>query len=491
MLYKNSLFFFLFFLIGNIQAQEVWSLQKCVQYAVDNSLNIRQSNIAVQQAELTEDGSRYARLPNLNASSSYGYNFGLTIDPTSNEFINKAAGNNTWRLSSNVLLYNGGRLSKSIEQSSYDVEASQADLRQAQNDIALNVANAYINVMFAEEQLANAEKRIELTQAQLEQTQKLIRAGNLPENDKYDILANLAQNEQAIVVQQNSVDIAYLNLKQLLELDPNIDLRIDRPEITIPDDNAVNGFELNSIYSSALNAQPFVQADNLRIESAKLGVDIAKSAKYPSLSLFGSVDSRYSTEAVQQNGFNTVLIPQNILLSDLAGTLDINNIPQDFGNGTGSGLIGFENQIPILEDKPYFDQLSDNMGQSLGLSLNIPIYNNHSARINEERAELNIINAQINSQRNKQQLKTNIQTAIANAKAARKQLDAAERTRDAFRIAYENAQRRLELGAVNTFQVTTAKNSYDTAEVDYIVAKYDYIFKLKVVDYYQGNQISL
>lgn len=189
----------------------------------------------------------------------------------------------------------------------------------------------------------------------------------------------------------------------------------------------------------------------MRLRSAETGVDIASANFYPQLSLFGSVDTRFSTEGRRLVSTNPI----------------------------------------TFDDSPYFNQLEDNLGQSVGLSLRIPIYNNHTTKINVQRAELGITNAQITAERNKQNLKVDIQNSIANAKAAKKQLDAAQRTRDALRIAYENAEKRLNLGAVNTFQLTTAKNNLDNSEVDYIIAKYDYLFKLKIVDFYQGKPITL
>lgn len=491
-MFKKNILILLPILLGtaNLLAQEVWSLEKCVQYALENSLNIKQADLGVQQSELTLDGNRYARLPNLSASSSYGYQFGRTIDPTSNSFINASTGSNTWQLNSSVMLYNGGRITKSIQQADYDLEAAKSDAQQTQNDIALNVANAYLNILFSEEQLNNAQTRIQLTKAQLEQTEKLIRAGQIPENDKYDILANIARNEQAIVVQQNNVDMAYLNLKQLLELDPSMDLSIERPVLEIPPSD-LSDLSLETVYSTALNTQPFIVAGNLRLKSAEMGVDIAKSSYYPRLSLFGSIDTRYASKAQQQVGTGTVVVPQSILAEDLSATIDITGTSQTANLEAVQGTIGFVTEVPVRGAYPYFDQLNDNLGQTVGLSLSIPIYNNHQTKLNVERAKLNILNTQLTNQRNKQQLKTNIQTAIANAKAARLQLQAAEQTREAFRIAYENAQKRLDLGAINTFQLVSAQNNLDTSEVDYIVAKYDYLFKLKIVEFYQGKQIRL
>ena len=160
-------------------AQKQWSLEKCIQRAINNSVLIRQGEVAIQQSELSSIANKYSRYPDLNASSSFGYSFGLTIDPTTNSFINNSAGTNTWSLNSSVVLYNGGRINNTIEQAAYDIKSAKADMQQNEYEIALGVANAYLNILLAEEQLLNATKQMELTETQLKQTEKLIQVGQL------------------------------------------------------------------------------------------------------------------------------------------------------------------------------------------------------------------------------------------------------------------------------------------------------------------------
>ncbi len=473
----RSTLLFLFFCCSlsiSLQAQNSWSLEKCIQHALNNSLSVKQAGLAVKQAELTDTGNRFARYPNLNASASYSTQFGKSIDPTENTFTTERIGGSTIGLSSSVILYNGNRITNTIKQGQLDLQAAREDMNQTNNDIALSVANAYINILFAEEQLANAQKRAELTQEQLEQTDKLIRAGSLPQNDRLDILANIARDQQTIVSQQNSVDIAYLELKNILQLEPNFDLKIERPEnIKIPATSPVDGLKLRSVYNTALNAQPFIRAGQYRLQSAEIGVDIAKADLLPSLRLFGNIDTRYSTLGREIVGEQTRVFPQTIVF---------------MGQETSFDIV---QTVDVYDESPYFNQLNDNLGQLLGVRLDIPIFNNLRGKLGVELAELNIENTKIAIEQNKQQLKSNIQTAIANARAAKEQLAASERTVSALQASYENAQKKFNLGAINTFELTTAKNTLDTAEVDFIVAKYDYLFKLKIVDYYQGKPIRL
>ncbi len=454
-------------------AQEVWSLEKCINHAWGNSLSIKQTEIATRNAELTEKGNRLSRYPSVNGSGSFGYQFGLAVDPITNTLKSSTLGFNSLSINANATIYNGGRITNSIKQSEYDVKAAQADAAQTRNDIALNVATTYLNVLFAEEQLANAQQRLTLTQEQLAQTDRLIAAGALPANDRLDVLAQVARDEQTIVTQQNTVDLSYFNLKNILELTPDYDLAVERPDVDVPAMSGVEGLTLDAIYQQALQTQPFIQAGELRLRSAELAVDIAHADLLPRLTAFAGIDSRYSTKGVTVIDRQTVFIPQDIIF-----------------NGT-TATVEFPQEIPVVENAGYFTQLNDNLGQQVGLSLSVPIYNNRRAQIAKERAELNIINTQITNQRNLQQLKSDIQTAIANAKAAKKALDASEKTVNALRAAYKNAEKRYTFGAINTFTLTTAKSNLDTAEVDYIVAKYDYLFKLKIVEYYQGEQLDL
>ena len=472
---KKNVFLSLLILVitsSSLLAQETWSLEKCIDHAWQNNLGIKQSQIAIKNAELTEKGSKLNRYPSVNASGNYGYQFGRTIDPTTNGFISTNVGFNNLSINANATLYNGGRLNNLLEQSQIDMQAAQADMMQTKNDIGLAVATAYLNVLFAEEQLANAQKRSELTKSQLDQTDKLIKAGSLPQNDRLDILAQMALDNQNIVIRKNAVDNSYLSLKNLLELDPSLDMTLEKPQMDVPENTGVEGLTLESIYQTALGNQPFVQAGELRQRSAEMSVDIAKADMLPRLTAFASMDTRFSTLGKRSNGTQIITIPQTVTWMGNETTFEI------------------DNEVPIIEDNPYFNQLSDNLGQAIGLAISIPIYNNRRSQIAMERAELNIINTQVTNQRQRQQLKIDVQTAIANANAAKLQLEASETSVQALKAAYANSQKRFQLGAINSLQLTTSKNNLDTAEVDYIVAKYDYLFRLKILDFYQGKSIK-
>ena len=464
-----------FLLITGIFAQETWSLERCVLYAWENNITIKRAELNVKSNQLIEKGNRLSRLPSLNGSVSGAYQFGRTIDPVTNDFNSLSIETNSLSLNAGVTLYNGNRINNTIKQAGYDIQAAMNDLAQAKNDISLTIASAYLNVLFAEEQLEAAIQRKELSETQLEQTNKLIRAGARPENDRLEILAAIARNDQAIIAHENLVETGMLNLKNLLLLDADRDIRLEKPStIVVAADDNPDVLKVNDLYKSALVNQPFVKADENRIKSAALGKDIAKAFGMPRLSAFAGLNSNYSTRFQRPDGtFNTQLVSQTVIF---------NGMTADFE---------FEQQIPNFENTPYFDQINQNFGQNFGLSLNIPIYNNHQALINMDQAELNVLNSQYTAEINKQNLKNDIQTAIANARAAKRTLQASQRTVDASQVAFVNSEKQFELGTINTFEYATAKNNLDQAEVDLIVAKYDYLFKLKILDFYQGKKLEL
>ncbi len=424
----------------NVQAQEVWSLQKCVEHAQKNNLNLRQSEIAIQQATINNKEDKFARHPNLNANVNGGFNFGRTIDPTTNDFRNQRIGNSQVSIQSNMTVYSGGRINNSIEKSKFEVEAAKADAKTMLNDIALQISTFYLNVLLAQEQVTIAQNQLKLTDTQLAQTDKRINAGVLPKNERLEILAQQARNQQNLITAQNNVAINLISLKNLLELEPAQDIAVEVPTDVIP--SAEEILSLEEIYSQALDAQPSIKASELRMESAQLDIPIAESFGLPQIDLFAQINS------------NSVHIP-------------------DFPN------------------PKYFRQLDTNLGQTLGAQVSIPIYNRNRTKLAVERARLGVINAEVQNKQAKQALKADIQNAVASARAAKAQLAASQVALDAAKASYNNSQKMYDLGAINTLEFTNSKGNLDTAELNLIQSKYDYVFRLKVIDFYLGKDLSM
>ena len=465
----------LFFFTKNSTAQETWTLERCVKQAQQNSLFLRQSQINIREAQLGERQNTLARYPSLSAGSSLGLNLGRAINPTTNAFETQSSGFNSLSLNSGVLIYNGNRTNNLIRQSQLNVAAAEAEAAQAANNLALNVAAAYLQVLLAEEQLENTQKRILQTTNQLVLTEKLIAAGSRPPGDRLDLQSQIARAEQNIVEAQNLVEISYLNLKQLLLIEPSQPMKVSKIDVTVPADVMPEKQELNPIYLRALEILPNVKAGELREKSAEIGTKLARATGLPTVSLNANVNSFYSTrgQKLTTQVIGTKNIDQNIIF-----------------NGAPAVLTFVQPDVRLnFEKDPYFSQLSENLGAGVSINVNVPIYNNGQTSIAKERAQLNILSAQTASQQLKQQLKSDIQKAIADARAGKKTYEAAEKTLSAFKNAFENTEKRFKAGAANSFELASSKTNLDTSETDLTVAKYDYLFKLKILDFYQGKKM--
>ncbi|MEO1436989.1 MAG: TolC family protein, partial [Bacteroidota bacterium] len=249
-------------------AQEVWDLQKCIDYAYTNSITLQQADLAIDNAALTKKQNQFSRLPNLNGFTSFGFNFGRSIDPTTNQFESQNIRSNNFNLSTRMPIYSGGQITNSIKQSNYDMQAAEADKAASQNTVALNVASAYLNVLFMQDQLNISQNRLKQTKDQLAQTNKLIQAGSLPDANRIDLEAQQASDEQGLIVAENNVLLAYLQLKQVMNMDPGTPMEIERPNIIAPEVNLVESYTLEGLYSEALSTQPNIQANELRERSS-------------------------------------------------------------------------------------------------------------------------------------------------------------------------------------------------------------------------------
>ena len=467
-------------LISSSYAQEKWSLEKCITQAQQNSLSVKQAQFDVSRANLNLKQSQLSRLPSLNGTISGGYSFGLSLNPTTNTLQNLSNGINNLSLSSGMLIYGGNRINNSIKQSKIDIEAAKLNIEAAANDVGLNVASAYLNILLAEEQLENAKKSLSLSESQLEQTDKLIEAGSLPYNDRLDIIAQMALDQQRIIEAENLVISNYLTLKQLMLVEPSQEVVIEKPVIPELEYTNPENFVLEKTFNSALSNLPDIQANEMQLRSFEIGEDIAKANLLPRLTLFGNLDSRFS---------NSV---KDFANSDFSEAQEVLGQARPFDlDGQRVNLSPVELDGIIVPDRKYFDQLNDNFGQSISVSLNIPIFNNYQNRITVEQARVNTLNQQVINQQQRQTLKSNIQVAIANAKASQENLEAAETSLEAAQAAFTNANKRYDLGAINTLEFTTARNRLDQAQVELTRAKYQYVFNLKVVEFYEGKPLRL
>lgn len=468
-------FLCIFLLAFTVSAQETWTLERCVREALDKSLTLQQVKLLKDGYDIEGKRLRMERLPSLNASTDFGVSFGRFVNPATNDFETENSFYQSVGVGSGVNVFNGFRLKNSIRQNNFLVSASQEDIRQAQNDLALSVALAYLNVLFAYENLEIAKARVELSNRQLDHLDKQIQAGTQPENARFDILSQIAIDEQAVITAENNIEINMLSLKQQMFMEADYPLVIERPVIDLSTIEALENQSFESVYTAALVSQPEITASELRQQAEELNIDIARSSMIPSLSLGGNIGSNWSDLDRTPSGYIITRIPQ----------------PGVFINGE-SALFEVETEIPSdLVAIPYTQQLENNIGYGIGATLSIPIFNNYSGKASVERAKIGLLNSKIETDLVKQNLKTDVQNAIASARASRKSLEAAEASAVAARIALRNADRLSEIGSINNFEYLSARNRNDSAELNLLIARYDYFFKVKIIEYYMGRGIRL
>ncbi len=457
-----------------------WTLQECIDYALENNLNVQRTRLTVQTSDISLQQSRMALLPNANATGNFGWNWGRSIDPTTNLFVENqriAASNGT--ISSTIPVFNGFNLRNTIKQNQMAFEASQKDLERTQNDVIFNVITFYTNVLFNRELLENARKQLNSTEQQVEQTSKQVDAGALPKANLLDLLAQKATNELNMVNAENNYKLSKIQLKQVLLLPPESDVDIVVPEINV-EENVLDVTALE-VYEIALNNMPEIQSANLNQKSADWGVKAARGNLYPSLSLSGGMTTRYSDATADLPRF----VPDG---GEPTTALE----PVGFVEGTNQVVLD-EVEIPsgsVVQGYSFGDQVDDNLSRFVQFNVSIPIFNGFQARAGIQRAIINQEQAGIDLKDAKYQLWQTIEQAYNDVVAASKSYTASLKQVEAREESFRVTKQRYDFGAVNFVDYQIAENDLFQAQSDLLRAKYDYIFKLKILDFYQGKPLE-
>ncbi|WP_238395810.1 TolC family protein [Pontibacter pudoricolor] len=455
-----------------------WTLTEAIEYAQKNNLQVKQTRVGRDLNAIDLKQAKLDRLPSLNGSAQSTFSSGTTVDPTvqevrTNEYTSLGVSANA-----SVPLFMGLQQTNLIKQRGYDLQASDFDVQAIQNDISLQIITSYLNVLFAEELIKTAELQRSTTQKQLDRTRLLYKAGSVAEVAVLDLESQLSTDELDIINAQNQRDISRLSLIQLLNLegDQARDFAIVVPEVPEPDQLPVL-VEPTIVYDAAIQTQPGVKAADFRVMSADKGLAVARGAYYPRLSLSAGINTFYNS---QQRLFDpTGEFSKNSLITNPIGP---NGEPELFTYYTPK----------LLEtDYPFIDQLQNTIGKQVSLNLTVPIFNGFLARNNVQRAKLGQLNAKINADIERNQLRQTIEQAYVDALAAQRKYAAAKVQVTALEKSYKNAELRLNSGVINTVDFFVITNNYRTAQSNLIQAKYEYTFKLKVLDFYQGKEITL
>jgi outer membrane protein len=454
-----------------IQAQQgSFTLEQAIEQAWQNNLQLQQQRLSVDLAEQNLLQSRASLYPNLNASASHSYNFGRTVDPFTNDFATESVQSNNFNISSGVNLFSGFQVQNTIKQNRYELEAGKFDLERSYNDVALNVAAAYLQILFSLELVENAKNQLEITTLQVDRTNKLVEAGTLPRGSLLTIQAQQATEELQVVNAQNQLDLAYLSLSQIMFFTDEHDLSIVIPQIDI-EPSEESSYSPLQVYNVAVQEQPQIKSADVRILSAERGLAVAKGGRSPSLSMRGSYGTGYSGASFEV-------------------------IDMVMGDPTLIGLTGSGEEVfgpsftPTTRVKPFSNQLNDNLNSSLGFFLSIPIFNNYQVKTGIGRSQIQLDNARLQSQIVREQLFQTIQQAHADATAALKRYTATEKNVTALQEAFRYTEQRFNVGMINTLEYNDTKNRLTAAESELLQSKYEYVFRMKVLDFYLGEPLN-
>lgn len=437
------------FTISIITAQQKkWTLEECVVYAVENNLTIEQYELDLQNALIDRSDAVGAFLPDANASLSASGNTGLSFDPTNNQPVTTTIFTATGGVSSSVLLFDGLRNIHRLNRAKLNALANQYRLDDLKDDIRLSVANAYLQILSNKETLIVFKAQYAITGQDLKRTTELVNAGVVPKGDLLEVEATAANLEQQIVNTENLVLISTINLAQLLQITDYENFHVAEADYEVPPSDILNN-SAKEIFAKALTFRNDIKLSNSYIDLAVKDLAIAKGAKYPTLGAFFNYNTRYSDQ-------------------------------ERFNNITG-----------MLEAESFGDQLWLNDGISYGAQLNIPIFNGFSVRNNVKRAEINVRKSEVQLEQDKLNLETNINQAYVDVKSFSKAYYAAQKTADARRLAYDYSKDRYDVGLMNAFDFSQAQSRVEDAEAEVVRTKYDYIFRIKVLEFYFGVPIDL
>ncbi|MEM7367811.1 MAG: TolC family protein [Bacteroidota bacterium] len=426
--------------MSKLHAQDanIWSLQRCLEHARDHNIQLKQAQLNVTGSEVTLAQAKARRLPNANAGLNAFSRLGYFVDPFTNELDQQTSLTFDFGVSSGVNLFTGFQITNGIKQGLVDLETSRADLEQQEYDLALDITLAYLRILQNAEFLESTRIQVGSTKEQRDRTKKLVDAGSLAPADLLQIESQIATEELNVVNAQNQLELSYLALQQILNLDPNDKFGIEKLSLDDPESELLP-ISAQDVYQYAASNQPSIRSADLGVESAMIGIDIAKGQRYPSVSVSGSAGTGYSS---------------------------------------GRELLTFN------------DQISQNVSGSLSAGLSIPIYNRRQAISSIERAEITLQNAEYVAQLRRQNLKQIIEQAYLDAKSAFSSYSATQRQYRAQETNFQNIEKQFNLGISNSVDYLVAKNSMNMARFDLLRTKYTYLFQTKVLDFYLGKPIG-
>ncbi|MEN1784258.1 MAG: TolC family protein [Bacteroidota bacterium] len=437
-----------------------WTLEECVTYAVDNNLTIEQFQLDLENAEIDASDAFGNLLPNFNASSNFSERSGLVIDPQTNANVSGTIFSISPSVSSNVTLFDGLQNIRQLNRAKLNTISNQYRLDDLKDDIRLNVANAYLQVLSNKETLKVSRAQYAVTEQDMNRTKELVASGVVPRGDLLEIEATAASQEQQIVNNEALVTISKINLAQLLQITDYDNFDIADESFDVPPSNILDN-SAKVIFDKALTFRNDIKLAETNIELAEEDVKIAKGANYPTLAAFFNYSTFYTNQ----------FFP----------LVDANGVP----------VLDPNTGLPTLFREELVNQLWLNDGISYGFQLNVPIFNGWSVRNNVKRSKIGLERSKLQMEQTKLELETAINQAYVDVTTFSKAYEAANKTLEAREVAYQYAKDRFDVGLLNAFDFGQSQARLDDAKANVIRSKYDYIFRLKILEFYFGLPIRL
>lgn len=452
---------------------EAWTLERCIKHALQNNLTVRQTAAQLDNAAADLLQARMNRVPTLNANGSLSVNNGRVIDPFTNTFDTRTIESNQLGAQAGVPIFSGFQINNNIKAQRFAFMASQQDLEVTRNNTALSVANLYLQALLAQQLLEVAESQLDITRGQVDRTERLVNAGALSLDNLLNLKAQFGNEELNVINARNGFTNALVNLALLLQL-PEPDKFAIVP-ITRLDPGIQLQADIEGVYQSAENSQPQVKAAELRMQQARYSLAAAKGARMPRLNAFANLSTVYASTSQR------VTDPTPIL------------------NGTTPiGIVEGTNQVVVrpnisfaTEVVPRLTQFDNNLGYGAGFSLSIPILNNWQVNTQIRRAQNAQTLSGIQYESVKNQLFTDVARAVTDYKAAWTRLQANERNIEAQRESFKFSEARFNQGLLNAVEYLNTKNRLQIAEANLTQARYELLFRAKILDFYLGKPIIL
>lgn len=457
------------------QEAKKWTLMECVQHALKNNITIKNTDLDGNLAAIEKKDAFGNFLPSINASASHSWNIGLNQNITTGLLENQTTQFTSAGVQVGIDIFKGLQNQNRLRRAHLSVLAAQYQSTKIRDDISLNVANAFLQILFNKENLKVQREQLGINQQQQKRIEQLVDAGSVPRGDLLDMNATVASSQQQVIIAENTLLISKLSLAQLLQLEEFETFDIEDRDYEIPESPTM-GETAKTIYDKAKEIRVELKLARANLDIAERDVKIARGTYYPTLQGFYSFTTRaaYSDQVV-----GTIPDPNNPF--SVIGVVE----------GTNQNVLG-PNFLPVVaKPDPILDQFSDNKGHSFGFQLNIPVLNGFSARNGVERARVARERSSIALAQAELDLERNVYQAFTDAKGALNAYESATVALEARQEAFNYAKEKLAVGMMNAFEFNQAQTLFTNAQSELLRTKYDYIFRVKVVEFYFGIPITI